>query len=126
MKNIYLEATKTSPKIILNDKTNIIDIEGDSYPEDSFEFYEPILEWITMYLALASEEVTVKFNIPYLNSSSLKVIYSLFVSLEKAVKNGKKVNITWTYDRENDMSLEDGEEFRDSFTILNIKLSETS
>ena len=126
MKNINLEASKTSPKIVLNENDNIIVIEGDSYPEDSFKFYEPILEWVTLYLPFVSEEVHVTLNIPYLNSSSLKVIYSLFVLFEKAVESGKSINVTWKYDAENDMSLEDGEEFRESFNTLNMKLVEIS
>ena len=46
MEILNLEGTEDTPKIILDKKNGIFEISGRSLPEDSAEFYRPVLEWI--------------------------------------------------------------------------------
>ena len=49
MEILNLEGTADTPKIILDKGNQIFEISGRSLPEDSAEFYKPVLEWIANY-----------------------------------------------------------------------------
>ena len=49
MEIINLEGTEDTPKIILDKTNKIFEISGRSLPEDSAEFYQPVLDWLGEY-----------------------------------------------------------------------------
>ena len=51
MEILNLEGTEDTPKIMLDKKNGIFEISGRSLPEDSAEFYRPVLEWLEKYAA---------------------------------------------------------------------------
>ena len=123
MKNLLIQATKYTPEIDFKLETKVLNIIGKSYPENTFEFYKPITNWIELFFSEFKNE-TVNFNLDleYLNSSSLKVYFDLFDLLEDASNNGATIKIKWIYDEENDISQETGEDFIEDFKNLNIEL----
>ena len=125
MKNIEIEATKSSPKIILNPNTHIHEIRGESYPENSLEFYEPIIEWLKEYVdELGDNKAIFIIEIYYFNSSSSKALMDIFDIFEDASKEGKNITVNWIYDSDNDAILEYGEEFAEDFESLIFNLVE--
>jgi hypothetical protein len=46
MENIKLELTKYTPEISLDASSGIISMTGKSYPENTFDFYKPIIDWM--------------------------------------------------------------------------------
>ena len=123
MENLIIKATKYTPEINLDKNTNIMNIVGKSYPENTFEFYKPVLNWIEEYFQTKIEaEVLFNLDLEYLNSSSLKAYFDIFDILETAHENGVKITIKWIYDEDNDISEETGEDFIEDFETLNIKL----
>lgn len=126
MERLYIEETKYTPKIDFNPESQIFEIRGKSYPENTFEFYEPILSWIKEFFN-SKERRDCKFNfeIIYYNSSSSKVLYDMFDVLEESV-DSHSIEINWLYDEENETALEAGEDFQEDFESLNIKLVEVN
>ena len=123
MEKLFIEATKYTPEVDFNPSTLILSIAGKSYPENTFEFYSPINEWIKEFLnSLTDEKVLLKLDLEYLNSSSLKAFFDLFDNLEAAVEKGIDTYVQWIYDKENDISEETAEDFVEDFTKLNIEL----
>ena len=51
MTRLQIEKTKSSPEIDFNGETHIHTIKGESYPENTIQFYNPIFDWITAYLS---------------------------------------------------------------------------
>ena len=49
MEILNLKGTEDTPSIILDKKNGIFEISGRSLPEDSAEFYKPVIEWIKAY-----------------------------------------------------------------------------
>lgn len=45
MNNFKLATTQYTPEILL-ETYGVIDIKGKSYPENTFEFYLPIMNWL--------------------------------------------------------------------------------
>ena len=123
MKNLEIEATKYTPKIDFNAQNKIINIIGKSYPENTFEFYKPIIKWIEEYFKnIQNEKTVINLDLEYLNSSSLKAYFDLLDILEIAVADGKDIEVNWIYDEDNDIAEETGEDFIEDFENLNIKL----
>jgi len=123
MRTINIEATKYTPAIIL-EPSGSISIRGKSYPENTFEFYKPILEWIEEYFENAvSSNTNVSMEIIYFNSGSSKFFFDLFDLLDD-YKSRNNIVINWEYDKDNEMAKEIGEDFIEDFNNLKINLIE--
>ncbi len=113
---IQIEPTATSPKVFFDEKTNVFLIEGESYPENSFEFYKPVFKWYDdVFPTLDSMELHLKIS--YMNSSSVKCILDIMTILEEAYETGKDVKIKWFYEPENSRSLELAEDFKEDLEL---------
>lgn len=123
MKNLDIEATKYTPEIKFNADEKTLSIVGKSYPENTFEYYKPVINWVEEFLkTISDEKVLVNLDLEYLNSSSLKAYFDLFDILESAHEKGKSIEIKWIYDEDNDIAEETGEDFIEDFEELNIEL----
>ena len=119
MEALVIEQTKSTPEIHFDPVNNLLSIKGQSYPENSFKFYEPVFAWLDEYLASVETQVTVRiyFHMPYINTSSSKCIMMLLEKLESAHQQGRKVSVRWYYDEENEMALECAEEFKEDLEL---------
>ena len=125
MENLQIAATKSSPKIDFNAQTNILSIEGESYPENTTQFYESVFVWLEEFLEnIKGQEVVFNIELIYFNSSSSKVLMDLFDALEEASEEGKNIVVNWIYDEDNEASLEYGEEFAEDMDSLTFNLLE--
>lgn len=118
METLDITQTPTTPLIRFEPVTNTLSISGESYPENSFDFYAPVISWLTAAL-LHLTELTLDITITYMNSSSTKCTLDLMDIMEDAHTRGVKTTIVWRYDRENPRSYELAEDFREevSFTF---------
>lgn len=122
MENLIIEETKYTPSIKLDFKKGLLELMGKSYPENTFEFYKPMMDWVEKYFDGNEQKKTVvNMEIIYFNSSSSKLFFDL---LEEAHNNGKDIEINWIYDEENESALEAGEDFKEDFVTLNFNLIE--
>lgn len=109
MKNLFIrekaESISTSPTVDFNAETGLCFLSGESFMENSYEFYDPVFEWIKNYFK-ENDNLEIISKITYLNSSSKKAIYELFRLLKDYQKKGKSVSLRWYYVQE-DSSMED-------------------
>jgi hypothetical protein len=121
MQDLIIEKTQYTPSISMLASGEVL-IEGKSYPENTFEFYKPVLQWLEDFFANNTDgALKVVFEIIYFNSSSSKVFFDLFDILNLH-KDTHKVTVVWQYDEENESALEAGEDFVDDFPELDIAL----
>jgi len=122
MQTLQIEATKYTPYIKM-DPSGIFEIYGKSYPENTFEFYQPMIDWLEEYFQNPKQTTILNMEIIYFNSSSSKLLFDLFDLLEE--NQGKTdITINWIYDEENETALEAGEEFLEDFETLKINLQQ--
>jgi len=121
VKNVYIEATKYTPEINLDYEEGRISIKGKSYPENTFEFYHPVISWIEEYLSAPQPSTTVNMEIIYFNSSSSKLFFDMFDLFEEYLE-ATDITVNWLYDEENESAMEAGEEFIEDFESLKIVL----
>jgi hypothetical protein len=122
MNNIALEASKNSPKVIMNSEEAFIEFEGKSYPENTFAFYRPITEWLKTFFNTYSDEskiLNINFKFSYFNSATTQIIFEILDIVE--VSESKNIKIYWFYDKENKNAYEDYEDYSEEFPLLNIK-----
>lgn len=124
MQDLKIEATKYTPSINFDVVNGFLNIKGKSYPENTFEYYQPIINWIEKYLDMiqGDRKILINMDLEYLNSSSLKAYFDLFDVLEIAANQGRNIEVKWIYDKENDIAEETGEDFIEDFETLNIEL----
>lgn len=116
MNPLLIQPTPSSPAVHFEPTARTLTIAGESYPENSFAFYAPILDWAREYLA-EGEALQVELRLVYMNSSSTKCVLDLFELLEGAYQRGKAVAVAWHYDPDNPRALELAEEFREEVTF---------
>lgn len=121
IQDIHLPGTHSTPAIDTDWQSGRVSLRGDSYPEDAFEFFEPLLNWVGGYLADAREPLALELSLLYINTSSIRMLMDLFDEMEAAHRRGGSVSLTWYYDAENERVAEIADEFREDcsfpFTI---------
>ncbi|QDF28455.1 DUF1987 domain-containing protein [Halarcobacter anaerophilus] len=123
MESLIIEETKYTPSIKLDASKGILELIGKSYPENTFEFYKPMMDWVEKYFKGNEQSKTVvNMEIIYFNSSSSKLFFDFFDLLEEAHNNGKNIEINWIYDEENESAMEAGEDFKEDFESLMFNL----
>ena len=119
MDNLYIAATATSPEVNFRFDQNLLSLSGESYPENAAAFYAPVIERLRAYLADCSDAViTVEVTLTYFNSSSTKMLFSVFDALDQAASSGNRVLVRWYRDAEDETILEFGEELQVDFTAI--------
>ena len=123
METLIVEKTEYTPQIEMDASKHLIDIKGDSFPENTYDFYKPVLNWIEAYFSTVADAKTVmNMEINYFNSSSSQLFFDLFDILEAAVEKGATIDINWIYVTKNESSMEAGEDFKEEFESLKINL----
>jgi hypothetical protein len=117
IKSLYIQATSSTPRVQFHSQTGSLSIIGESYPENAFEFYSKLSEWLYDYLVKTSNPITLNLRLVYLNTSSAKCLMDLFDMLERAYKKGRDIAIYWRYDNENDWSTDTAEEFKEEMSL---------
>lgn len=119
MNNLYIAATTTSPEVDFQFDQNALILRGESYPENAAAFYAPIIERLRAYLESRSDSViTVQVTLTYFNSSSTKMLFSVFDALDRAASSGNRVLVRWYRDAEDETILEFGEELQADFKAI--------
>lgn len=113
------QGTKSSPSVDFDPVANRLSVNGQSYPENAFKFYEPILEWTDDYLSRLSpnEEAVAEFHIPYMNTSSTKCLMMLLDKLENAFVRGLRISVKWICSRDNESEIECAEELKEDLSL---------
>lgn len=127
MDNLEINRTQSSPQVMAEVATGKLHMAGDSYPENSFEFFLPIISWVNDYLeGIKEPALTLELHLLYLNTSSVKAMMDIFDLLEEAHSDGKGVAVNWYYDAENERIAELAEEFKEdcSFPFEIVQLND--
>ncbi|MDH5604369.1 MAG: DUF1987 domain-containing protein [Cyclobacteriaceae bacterium] len=107
MEILILEGTEDTPKIYLDKANGIFEISGRSLPEDSTDFYQPVLDWIDEYSNDQNPSTEFVFKLEYFNTASSKLILDVLMALEDI--DGMK--IIWYYHEDDEDMEEAGQEF---------------
>ncbi len=111
MQKLLIKQTSLTPEITFSPDENIFRIIGTSSPEDVRAVYYPVIEWTKLFVddVLEGEfkafkpggnPLDFKIDLTYFNSSSAKFFYDILMEMQRLMKAGIPVKVTWYYDEE--------------------------
>ncbi len=121
--NLSIPGSQSSPSIRADWNAGVVVMSGESYPENSFELYDQLIQWINSYLSTVDHSLTLELHLNYLNTSSIRFMIDIFDMLQAAASIGKEVLVQWMYDERNPRSAELGSEFKEDYTFPFLILS---
>ena len=107
MENLRYERTEKSPAIDFNAETGILSIQGESWMENAFEFFKPLLAWIEEQNK-SPKEITECIidgndNGYRFNDASSKCLLDVFRKLENIHGKTNRVIVKWNCYTETDV-----------------------
>jgi hypothetical protein len=116
MEKIVIPRSKSSPEVIMDYENGLLEIIGESYPENSLGFYKPVYDWLNKCIQ-DKIQLKVNFKLNYFNTSSSKCVIDILDSLDKYFVNAGKVEINWYYEEDDEDMKETGEEFSSDLKV---------
>ena len=117
MNDLTIAATQSTPGIRTDSAAGLLAMSGDSYPENSFELFGPVIRWVEQVLESASQPLRLELRLLYLNTSSIRAMMDIFDLLEDAHRRARAVAVVWYYDHRNERVRELAEEFAEDCTF---------
>ncbi|MGD1846290.1 MAG: DUF1987 domain-containing protein [Salibacteraceae bacterium] len=117
MKRFYRAGSEESPEIKLDKLNGEFSLIGHSYPEDAQRFYEPVLDWLTVYASEPNPSTEVTVNLDYFNTTSQKMVVDILLLLNKIFNAGHQVSVKWYYHEDDEATQEAGEEFAEMLDL---------
>jgi hypothetical protein len=117
MEPISIARTPKTPTVQFDSGSGKVEIKGRSIPENSIEFYKPLVDWLENYLSTPASLTEVNIQLEYFNTSSSKCILDVFKKLEAIYKSGNEVVINWYYEEDDEDMLEAGEDYQSIIKI---------
>ena len=109
MEELKIEGSAKTPTVEFKADGELL-LKGRSIPENSIEFYKPILDWIENYGASPKDKTIVNVQLEYFNTSSSKCILDVFKKLETL--SDTNIEINWYYEEDDEDMLEAGEDYQ--------------
>ncbi|MDY6802013.1 MAG: DUF1987 domain-containing protein [Bacteroidota bacterium] len=114
MDNITLKSSPDTPyfpEVNFDADTGICEISGESYMEETYKFYLPLVNWIKEYIKNTNNKIELIIKLIYLNTSSTKCILDMLEVLKEYKDKGGDVKVIWYYDTEDPDMVDEVEDF---------------
>jgi hypothetical protein len=111
MEALLIDGTQKTPTVQFEPSKGVLEIKGRSIPENSIEFYKPLVDWLEEYSSSPADRTVVNVHLEYFNTSSSKCILDVFKKLETLHKSNNDVQINWYYEEDDEDMLEAGEDY---------------
>lgn len=117
MDSILFDGTPKTPTVNFDSEKGLLLLKGRSIPENSIEFYKPLVDWLENYSSAPQPKTVCEIQLEYFNTSSSKCLLDLFKKMEGMSKNGNEIVINWYYEEDDEDMLEAGEDYQ---SIINV------
>lgn len=108
------------PTVNFNAESGVCELSGESYLENTSEFYSRLSNWLDEYISTIQKPITLNFRLSYFNTSSSKRILYILHKLKDYEEEGGDVTVNWYYDKDDTDMEEDVEDF---ILISNLKIN---
>jgi Domain of unknown function (DUF1987). len=114
MKNIEIPAVKEAPYfpiVHFDHEKGVCEISGESYMEDCYKFYIPLIEWLNEYCA-SNKYIIFNFRLFYFNTQSSRMLLKIFETLTEFKAKGGEPTINWYYMRSDPDMIDEIDDFQ--------------
>lgn len=113
MEKLQVKGNLKFPTIDFNPLSGVFEIYGRSLPENTIDFYRPVLDWLDQYKSSPAEKTTVNVSLEYFNTSSSKLILDIFKKFRELHDSGKSIHVNWYYEEDDPDLQNQGELFQE-------------
>jgi len=99
------------PEVKLDATSGNCEISGESYLEDTDEFYNNIIKWLDDYVKQVKKPLLFNFRLTYFNTSSSRSILNVLRVLKQYVDNKGSVTVNWYYPEDDESIAEEAEDY---------------
>jgi hypothetical protein len=117
LERLHQSATPSTPAVDFDPVSGVLSLTGESYPENAFEYFRPLLTWVARFVDEGNTPIVAEIALSYLNTSSIKSVMDLLDLLESAHRRGRQATVRWSYTDDNERALEMIEEFKEEVTL---------
>ncbi len=110
VQSLHIPVKKSTPAVDFDVDNALLKIEGESYPENAYLFFQDVLKWLEEFLGECDRKITFEIKIPYMNTSSTKVFTDIFDMVEDYAEKGGGVLVRWFYEEDDEDSYYNGVE----------------
>lgn len=114
MKDLIIETQPEAPyypAVNFNSETGVCVISGESYMEEAYKFFIPLIDWIKEYTLDEKKPLTMEYKLTYFNTSSSRLILDMLDLFKKYISAGGEVVINWFFDEEDPDMKDEIEDF---------------
>ena len=111
MESISRQATPKTPSIEFDHAQGLLEIKGRSNPENTMDFYRPLVAWVDEYAQNPPQRTIVNIHLEHFNTSSSKSILEVFKALDPIKQSEKEVVVNWFYEDDDEDIMEAGENY---------------
>jgi hypothetical protein len=104
--NLYL-----IPYINFNAESGHCEITGESYLEETKEFYDKLMNWFRTYIQEVRGSLVIDLKLSYFNTSTSRCLLDIFRLLKGYQLQGNSVEVNWHISQEEDYMVEEVEDF---------------
>lgn len=123
MESISRKGTPKTPSVEFDPVQGLLEIKGRSNPENTIDFYRPLVNWVDEYVQNPAEKTIVNVHLEHFNTSSSKSILEVFRALAPIKEKDKDVVVNWFYEGDDEDIQEAGENY-ESITGLPFRMVE--
>lgn len=103
-KNRFLD----NPIVDFDKKNGLITISGRFIQMNADQFWESMKKHLKEYVKTSEIKTSIRFQMEYINSSSIQQLLDFLKLLNVLMKDERKLNIEWLYEKEDEDMLELG------------------
>lgn len=127
MERLTIPATPRTPEIDFDFASGRLALRGESYPDDVATLFGPVIAALREHLAEPSAApLHLDIELVYFNSSSAKVLMTIFQILEEAARQGRPITVFWYCDPDDETMREFGEDFSEDLEHVAFSLCEAA
>ena len=108
MLTLAIAPTLRTAAIEFHKEKGILEISGISIPENADAFFQPLYEWLDAVIKHHKGPLTVRINLTYFNTSSVRHLLIIIKGLIAAFRDQLKVQ--WIYESDDEEIRERGEQ----------------
>lgn len=108
--DLHIKGTRTTPEVAYDSVKAEFHMRGVSIPENAWDFYRPLFDWIDKNFENGFERLNLHFHLDYFNTVSARCIVETCQRFIKFSKTKDKVAIIWHYENDDQDMMESGME----------------
>lgn len=111
LNSLVIGETLKTPSVKFDQKEGLLEIKGRSISEDSYKFFNPLLNWVDEYRKEPNDVTKVSIYLEYFNSSSAKRLFSFLKRVTALSDGSHHVEISWHFDKDDEDMMSTGKDF---------------